>query len=97
MDEVISLSSDDSDLEIVGSCGGFTKSEPPPPLSEVRVDVEAVNVNIPRHYIDLTDPRWACPELKLRPRLNLFDSPIIDLTAKETKETKPDTKDIFQN
>ncbi|MEQ2208160.1 hypothetical protein XENOCAPTIV_027435, partial [Xenoophorus captivus] len=49
------------------------------------------------HYIDLTDPRWACPELKLRPRLNLFNSPIIDLTVKETKETKPDTKDIFQN
>ncbi|XP_014893737.1 uncharacterized protein simc1 isoform X2 [Poecilia latipinna] len=92
MEEVISLSSDDSDLEIVGSYGGFTKSEPPPPLSEVRVDVEAVNVNIPRHYIDLTDPRWACPELKLRPRFNIPGSSVIDLTANEIKETKPETK-----
>ncbi|XP_005795531.2 SUMO-interacting motif-containing protein 1 [Xiphophorus maculatus] len=92
MEEVISLSSDDSDLEIVGSYGGFTKSKPPPPLSEVRVDVEAVNVNIPRHYIDLTDPRWACPELKLRPRFNIPGSPVVDLTANETKETKPETK-----
>ncbi|KAM4732374.1 uncharacterized protein simc1 [Anableps anableps] len=91
MDEVISLSSDDSDVEIVASYGGFTKSEPPP-LSEVRVDVEAINVNIPRHYIDLTDPRWACPELKMRPRFNLLDSSVIDLTANETKETKPETK-----
>ncbi|XP_032410396.1 uncharacterized protein simc1 isoform X1 [Xiphophorus hellerii] len=93
MEDVISLSSDDSDVEIVGSYGGFTKSKPPPPLSEVRVDVEAVNVNIPRHYIDLTDPRWACPELKLRPRFNIPGSPVIDLTANETKlETKPETK-----
>ncbi|XP_054890026.1 uncharacterized protein simc1 isoform X2 [Poeciliopsis prolifica] len=95
MEEVISLSSDDSDLEIVGSYGGFAKSEPPPPLSEVRVDVEAVNVNIPQHYIDLTDPRWACPELKLRPRFNITGSPVIDLTANETKEIKPETKSLL--
>ncbi|XP_015246414.1 PREDICTED: SUMO-interacting motif-containing protein 1 isoform X1 [Cyprinodon variegatus] len=88
MDDAISLSSGDSDVEIVGSYGGF-KSKPP--LSEVRVDVEAVNINIPRHYIDLTDPRWACPELKLRPRLNLTETPVIDLTENQTKETEPET------
>lgn len=92
MDEVISLSSDDSDLEIVGSYAGFTNHEPPPPLSEVRVDIDAVNVNTSRHYIDLTDPKWACPELKLRPRFTHPDAPVIDLTAKETKEIKPETQ-----
>ncbi|PWA23447.1 hypothetical protein CCH79_00006050 [Gambusia affinis] len=45
-----------------------------------------------KHYIDLTDPRWACPELKLRPKFNIPGSPVIDLTASETKETKPETK-----
>lgn len=49
---MICLSSDDSnddddDVEII-SYGGFTKTSDPLPLSEVRVDVEAVNVNIPR-------------------------------------------------
>lgn len=46
--DVICLSSDESnddDVEIV-SDSGFTKAEPLP-LSECRVDVEAVNVNIP--------------------------------------------------
>lgn len=47
---------------------------------------------LPQHYIDLTDPRWACPELKLRPRFTSPDAPVIDLTAKETKEIKPETQ-----
>lgn len=44
MEDVISLSSDDSDLEIVGS---FSKFSVKLPLSEVRVDLEAKNVSIP--------------------------------------------------
>lgn len=47
MDEVISLSSDDSDIEIVGSYNGFISKPDPLPLSAVRVDVDAVNVNVP--------------------------------------------------
>uniref|UniRef100_A0A147B6U7 SUMO interacting motifs containing 1 n=1 Tax=Fundulus heteroclitus TaxID=8078 RepID=A0A147B6U7_FUNHE len=97
MDEVICLSSDDSDLEIVGSYDAFARSEPPPPLSEVRVDVDAVNVNIPRHYIDLTDPRWACPELKVHLRLKLPDIPAADATATGDKETAPETKGCLPN
>ncbi|KAM4585700.1 uncharacterized protein simc1 [Fundulus diaphanus] len=97
MDEVICLSSDDSDLEIVGSYDAFARSEPPPPLSEVRVDVDAVNVNIPRHYIDLTDPRWACPELKVHLRLKLPDIPGADVTATRDKETGPETKGCLPN
>lgn len=47
MDEVITLSSnsDDSDVEIVGSF--TTTKDEPQPLTAVRIDVKAVNVNVP--------------------------------------------------
>uniref|UniRef100_A0A3Q2ZQU0 SUMO interacting motifs containing 1 n=1 Tax=Kryptolebias marmoratus TaxID=37003 RepID=A0A3Q2ZQU0_KRYMA len=86
--DVICLSSDESNDEVeIVSCSEFTKSELLP-LSEVRVDVEAVNVSIPQRYIDLTDPRWAFPELKLRKKLDCPSPPVIDLTECEDKETE---------
>ncbi|XP_072251936.1 uncharacterized protein simc1 [Leuresthes tenuis] len=88
MDEMITLSSDDSDVEIVGSFSEFTTKTDPLPLSEVRVDIEAVNVNIPPRFIDLTDPRWAFPELKLR------KTPVIDLTENSSKETELETENL---
>ncbi|XP_035505012.1 uncharacterized protein simc1 isoform X1 [Scophthalmus maximus] len=83
MDDVITLSSDDSDVEIVDSFS--TKVEPPPPpppppLSSVRVDVDAVNVNIPPHFIDLTDPSWISPEQKKCKRQNSTSLEVVDLT-----------------
>ncbi|XP_013863815.1 uncharacterized protein simc1 [Austrofundulus limnaeus] len=99
--DVICLSSDDSnddddDVEII-SYGGFSKTSDPPPLSEVRVDVEAVNVTIPRQYIDLTDPRWAFPELKLRKKLDLPNPPVIDLTESVVEETELQTEEKSQS
>lgn len=50
--DVITLSSDsdeeDSDVEIVGSYSNvMTKADPLPPLTAVRVYVDAVDVNVP--------------------------------------------------
>ncbi|XP_012780291.2 SUMO-interacting motif-containing protein 1 isoform X2 [Maylandia zebra] len=47
MDDVISLSSDDSDVEIVGSYCTFTAKPDPMPLSAVRVEVDAVKLALP--------------------------------------------------
>lgn len=51
MDDVITLSSDsekdDSDVEIVGSYSHVMTKDDPLPLTSVRVDVDAVNVNVP--------------------------------------------------
>lgn len=47
MDDVISLSSDDSDVEIVGSYCTFTTKPDPMPLSAVRVEVDAVKLALP--------------------------------------------------
>uniref|UniRef100_A0A1A7YLI9 SUMO-interacting motifs containing 1 n=1 Tax=Iconisemion striatum TaxID=60296 RepID=A0A1A7YLI9_9TELE len=85
MDDVISLSSDESgDAEII-SHREFIKSDPLP-LSEVRVDIEALNRNVPRHFIDLTDPRWTFPNLKLHRRLDFISPPVIDLTESEEEK-----------
>ncbi|XP_037531564.1 uncharacterized protein simc1 [Nematolebias whitei] len=96
--DVICLSSDESnddDVEIVSS-SGFTKSEPLP-LSEFRVDVDAVNVNIPRQCIDLKDPRWTVPELKLHKKLDFPYPPVIDLTECVEKENELQTEDKVPN
>lgn len=50
--DVITLSSDsdedDSDVEIVGSYSNvMTKADPLPPLTAVRVYVDAVDINVP--------------------------------------------------
>lgn len=51
MADVITLSSDsekdDSDVEIVGSYSHVMTKDDPLPLTSVRVDVDAVNVNVP--------------------------------------------------
>ena len=52
MDELITISSDsdkdeDSDVEIIGCFSNVVKRDDPLPLSAVRVDVDAVKVNIP--------------------------------------------------
>uniref|UniRef100_A0A3P9IN15 SUMO interacting motifs containing 1 n=1 Tax=Oryzias latipes TaxID=8090 RepID=A0A3P9IN15_ORYLA len=91
MEDVISLSSDDSDVEIVGS---FSKFSVKLPLSEVRVDLEAKNVSIPPHFIDLTDPRWSFPKLKLHNRENSTERSVIDLTASNAKEIYVDTENL---
>ncbi|XP_041846589.1 uncharacterized protein simc1 [Melanotaenia boesemani] len=94
MDDVIALSSDDSDVEILGSYGEYTTKTDPLPLSEVRIDIEAVNLNIPPRFIDLTDSRWAFPELKLRKRQNSTGISVIDLTKSEATETKQETENL---
>ncbi|XP_039871652.1 SUMO-interacting motif-containing protein 1 isoform X2 [Simochromis diagramma] len=84
MDDVISLSSDDSDVEIVGSYCTFTAKPDPMPLSAVRVEVDAVKLALPPNYIDLTDPRWTLPEL--RRRQNGTGTALVDLTENETEQ-----------
>ncbi|XP_029368638.1 uncharacterized protein simc1 [Echeneis naucrates] len=80
MADVITLSSDDSDVEVVGS---FPSKAEPLPLSAVRIDVDAVNVNCPQHYIDLSDPRWTLPELKQRKRQSSPSIALVDLTESD--------------
>ncbi|XP_024139652.1 SUMO-interacting motif-containing protein 1 [Oryzias melastigma] len=91
MEDVISLSSDDSDVEIVSSFSAFSAKLP---LSEVRVDLDAKNVSIPPQYIDLTDPRWSFPKLKLCSREYSTDRPVIDLTASDANEIYVDTENL---
>ncbi|XP_035524747.1 SUMO-interacting motif-containing protein 1 isoform X1 [Morone saxatilis] len=85
--DVITLSSDsdkdDSDVEIVGSYSNIMIKADPLPLSAVRVDVDAVNVNVPTRFIDLTDPRWTLPELKLRKRQTSTTTALVDLTESD--------------
>uniref|UniRef100_UPI0037E86989 uncharacterized protein simc1 isoform X2 n=1 Tax=Semicossyphus pulcher TaxID=241346 RepID=UPI0037E86989 len=104
MTDVITLSSesdeDDSDVEIVGSYSHFMTKADPLPLSAVRVDVDALNVNVPTHYIDLKDPRWSMPELKMRKRKNSTSLVVVDLTendmANGTKQ-ETETENLPQN
>ncbi|XP_029971323.1 SUMO-interacting motif-containing protein 1 [Salarias fasciatus] len=87
MDGVISVSSedtDDSDVEVVGVNNRFTDNAEP--LSSVRVDTVTVNTD---YYVDLTDPRWSLPHLKLRRRHNSHSEAVIDLT-----ETDPETENV---
>ncbi|XP_061581143.1 SUMO-interacting motif-containing protein 1 isoform X2 [Cololabis saira] len=65
MEDVIIISSDESDEELLPDA---------PPLSDVRVDIKTVNATMPPNYIDLTEPRWAFPQLKC------CKPPVIDLT-----------------
>lgn len=47
MADVISVSSDDSDVEIVGSYNNVMTKADPLPLTAVRVDIDVVNANVP--------------------------------------------------
>ncbi|XP_074505566.1 uncharacterized protein simc1 isoform X4 [Sebastes fasciatus] len=101
MDDVITVSSDsekgeDSDVEIIGSFSDvmtraaddvMTRAADPLPLTAVRVDVGAVNVNVPTLYIDLTDPRWTLPQLKLHKRPN-STALTVDLTETDVANGK---------
>ncbi|XP_026213642.1 SUMO-interacting motif-containing protein 1 isoform X2 [Anabas testudineus] len=104
MADVISVSSDDdSDVEILGSYNNVRTKADPLPLAAVRVDVDVVNANVPLRYIDLTDPKWTLPELKIRKRLNSTPA-VVDLTESdsangtelETENLPPDDCEIKQ-
>ncbi|CAJ1058585.1 uncharacterized protein simc1 isoform X1 [Xyrichtys novacula] len=92
MGDVIVLSSgsdeEDSDVQIVGSYSHFMTTADPLPLSQVRVDVDALNVNVPMQYINLTDPKWTLPELKRHKRKSLTVSAVVDLTMNEKEKVK---------
>ncbi|KAL3044925.1 hypothetical protein OYC64_013238 [Pagothenia borchgrevinki] len=96
MDELITISSDsdkdeDSDVEIIGCFSNVVKRDDPLPLSAVRVDVDAVKVNIPTLYIDLSNPRWTLPELKSRKKhLDLPETNVVKRTKQELKKFSPD-------
>lgn len=92
MEDVITLSSDDSDVEIVG-CYNKVAADPLP-LSAVRIDVDAVNVRIPPLYIDLTDPRWAPPQLKPCKRQNASAVTVVDLTESDANGTEQETENL---
>ncbi|KAM7389677.1 hypothetical protein PAMP_023640 [Pampus punctatissimus] len=109
MDDVITLSSDsdkdDSDVEIVGAYSNkinITIKADPQPLAAVRGDVGDAAFNVPTHHIDLTDPRWTLPELKLRKKQNPSVQAVVDLTeshltngtGQETKNMLPDDHQI---
>lgn len=47
MDDVISVSSGDSDVEITGSYNNVVTKADPLPLTAVRVDLDVVNANVP--------------------------------------------------
>ncbi|XP_037635503.1 SUMO-interacting motif-containing protein 1 isoform X2 [Sebastes umbrosus] len=94
---------EDSDVEIIGSFSDvmtraddvmtraaddvMTRAADPLPLTAVRVDVGAVNVNVPTLYIDLTDPRWTLPQLKLHKRPN-STALTVDLTETDVANGK---------
>ncbi|CAN9514933.1 unnamed protein product [Ophioblennius macclurei] len=102
-DDVISLSSGESDVEIVGVCNRLLSSTSttstsfstfsssaaaavePLPLSAVRVEVDDVKVN---RYVDLTDPQWSFPHLKLFKRNKSIPEAIIDLTETDERDQK---------
>ncbi|CAK6956534.1 uncharacterized protein LOC128362953 [Scomber scombrus] len=92
MDDVITVSSDsDSDVEIVGYLK--TKTDPPP-LAAVRVDVGGIK--LPSHLIELTDPRWTLPELKLRKRRYSAAVAVVDLTESDSKDgTQMETDNLL--
>lgn len=99
MDDVITLSSDsdkdDSDVEIVGSYNNVMMRTEPPPLAAVRVDVGYAGIKLPTHYIELTDPRWTLPELKLRKRQNPAALAVVDLTESDlTNGTQRETENL---
>lgn len=50
-----------------------------------------------QQYIDLKDPRWAFPELKLHKKLDFPYPPVVDLTECVKKETELQTEDKVQN
>ncbi|XP_023127457.2 SUMO-interacting motif-containing protein 1 [Amphiprion ocellaris] len=92
MEDVITVSSDESDVEIVG-CYNKVAADPLP-LSAVRIDVGAVNVRIPPPYIDLSDPRWAPPQLKLCKRQNSSGVAVVDLTESNANGTEQETENL---
>uniref|UniRef100_A0A3P8TL44 SUMO interacting motifs containing 1 n=1 Tax=Amphiprion percula TaxID=161767 RepID=A0A3P8TL44_AMPPE len=92
MEDVITVSSDESDVEIVG-CYNKVAADPLP-LSAVRIDVDAVNVRIPPPYIDLSDPRWAPPQLKLCKRQNSSGVAVVDLTESNANRTEQETENL---
>ncbi|XP_060935566.1 uncharacterized protein simc1 [Limanda limanda] len=73
--DVISLSSEDSDVEVLGSM--YEPGPPPPPSSDVTRT----------RYIDLTDPRWIFPEQRKR-KLHTSTTilAVIDLTECESAD-----------
>ncbi|KAM7417762.1 hypothetical protein PAMA_017417 [Pampus argenteus] len=100
-DDVITLSSDsdtdDSDVEIVGAYSNkinVTIKADPQPLA-VRVDVGDAACDVPTHHIDLTDPRWTLPELKLRRKQNPSVQAVVDLTESHlTNRTEQETENV---
>lgn len=98
MDDVITLSSgsdnDDSDVEITGCFSNVLSTEDPLPLTAVRVHVDDVDVT--PLYIDLTDPKWSLPELKMHPKRNPTSLTVVDLTETGVvvNGTKPDTQHL---
>lgn len=95
MADAISLSSDDSDVEIVGTYNKVLSTADPLPLSAVRVDVDVVSANVPPRYIDLTDPKWTPPDLKIRRRQNSTAATVVDLTETVVDcRTEQDTENL---
>ncbi|XP_034739850.1 SUMO-interacting motif-containing protein 1 isoform X3 [Etheostoma cragini] len=98
--DVISLSSEsnDSDVEIIGSFSNVMTKGDPLPLTAVRVDVDAVNVNVPTLYIDLTNPRWTLPGLKNCKRQNSSVLTLVDLTETKIENgTNQETENLPPN
>lgn len=97
MDEVITLSSDSdgSDAETRGARGRGGFQGDALPLAAVKLDVAAIKVHAPTSYIDLTDPRWAFPELRLRKKEDPANVEMIDLTEKDAPNgTEQDAENL---
>ncbi|XP_049441276.1 SUMO-interacting motif-containing protein 1 isoform X1 [Epinephelus fuscoguttatus] len=97
MADVITLSSDsekdDSDVEIIGCYSNVMTKDDPLPLTAVRVHVDDINVS--PLYIDLKDPKWTLPELKLRARRKSPAVTVVDLTEGDVDdETKQETANL---
>ncbi|XP_068181561.1 uncharacterized protein simc1 [Antennarius striatus] len=90
--DVIDISSgsdgDDSDVEIVGSYGKILTRDDPLPLSAVRVDVNALKVNVPPHYTEVSNSRWTSPEMMIGKRLNYTSFKFMDLTEDDITTEK---------
>ncbi|XP_068596877.1 uncharacterized protein simc1 [Brachionichthys hirsutus] len=88
--DVISISSgscsEESDVVMVGAYRNVLMKDDPGPLSAVRVDVNALNVNVPANYIDIVNSRRTIPEPTIGKRRNSTTFVVVDLTEDDTEK-----------
>lgn len=85
---MITLSSDSEDESEVQIVGSYSNKNEILPLSSVRVEVNALNIETSVPCIDLTLPRSANPERNIASRKNPAPLEVVDLTEDKTIEVE---------